>query len=69
MPDKNVWNLRAHRRVRRSPRLRQYFAIIFRNWPETEDAEHLKWITTASFQEIIAWTKMVEKSDSNTKGK
>jgi len=52
----------AVRRVRRSPRLRQYDKIIFADWSEGDD--HLRWVIRGRVGEIEAWAKQIrEDSD------
>ena len=57
------WRLRAHRRVRRSQRLREHFDVIFADWSEGD--EHLEWIATAPFREILDWAQGIEQASQN----
>ena len=59
----SLWNLRAHRRVRKSPPLREHFETIFYDWPEGD--EHLQWIATAPFTEIVDWAQEIEQAAQN----
>ena len=52
------WRLRAHRRVRSSPRLREHFETIFYDWSEGE--EHYQWVAEAPFMEIVDWAQGIE---------
>jgi len=56
------WRLKAHRRVRRSQRLREHFDVIFADWPE---GDHLEWIATAPFTEIVDWAQGIAEATQN----
>ena len=58
-----IWRLRAHRRVRKSPRLRAHFDTIFYDWPEGE--EHYRWVAEAPFAEIVDWAQGIAEATQN----
>ena len=55
-------HIRAECRVDRSPRLRPLKEIILADWREGDD--HLRWVATATVQEIESWAKQI-KEDSD----
>lgn len=48
---------KARERVARSPKLQQYEATIFYDWPNWD--EHMQWIATAPVKEIVDWAEQV----------
>ena len=52
-----LWLQRAHRRVRRSERLRAHFDVIFSDWPERD---HYQWLVEADEAEIVDWATDIE---------
>ena len=55
--DREGWMVLAENRASASPALAQHRAILFYDWPE---ADHYKWVATASEREIINWAKDVD---------
>jgi hypothetical protein len=52
---------RAERRVERSPKLRVRRDFILADWPEGD--EHLRWVISASVEEILDWAGLQPDSD------
>lgn len=49
---------KARDRVAKSPKLQQYEATIFYDWPNWD--EHMTWIATAPIAGIVDWAEAVK---------